>query len=51
MTGMSKAEYIGCCVDNPFGSVDELIEVIDDADKCTKKRFLEEVNIDLEFCG
>ena len=32
-------EYIGSCIDNPFGSVEKLAEVIDNAKKISKKKF------------
>lgn len=43
-------EYFGCCVDNPFGSVNKLNAVIDGGRKVSKKKFLENVDaIDEDF--
>jgi len=38
--------YFGCCVDNPFGDTDKLIEIIDESNVITKKRFLENCTIE-----
>lgn len=42
-------EFIGTCVDNPFGRVERLDHILDNAKKISKKRFLRECEIDKEL--
>ena len=44
---MKEYYYIGDCVGNPFNSVEELRDVIENAKQVSKKRFLENVNIEV----
>jgi hypothetical protein len=39
-------EYIGCCVDNPFNSLEELSNIIDNWEEITIKEFLLKTNIE-----
>jgi hypothetical protein len=42
---VKEYHYIGCCIDNPFGSVEELSEVIDNALEIKKKTFLKHCDV------
>lgn len=45
-TEQRKKDFLGTCVDNPFGSSRRLEEIIDDAREITKKTFLKHTNVD-----
>jgi len=37
---MKTKEYQGCCVDNPFGRIELLVETVENAIEITKQTFL-----------
>ena len=44
-----KKQYFGNCVNNPFGSINKLCEIIDNAEEVSQNTFLEHCEVGLEM--
>lgn len=42
---MGKKEFLGTCVGNPFGRIETLVEIIDNAKEITKETFLKHCSV------
>jgi len=48
-SGDPMKHYFGSCVDNPFDTVNDLCEIIDEAEEITREQFLYECEVDTEI--